>query len=442
MPYETANLEAQPWRRSNLLAYWTLAVLVILYVLNSLDRMILNLVVGGVKLHLGINDFQISLLMGLTFGLFFALFGLPIGWLADRMSRRWLLFAGVTFWSLATIACGLSNSFAELAVARVALAIGEATLGPVAHSLLADTIPKKRLGVALSIYTLGGVLGTGLSLALGGAALAYFEQQGGLLLPGLGEFAPWQAVFVCLGFPGLILAFLALTLRTPIVRGQNHSSEPGFFAFLHANSALFLCFLGSFGVFIMASVGVVSWMPSHALRTFGWSAAEAGLWLGAVHTISVAAGTLSFGMISDRVFSKGYRDAPLRVFIGSIAIAAPVGVAAFLMSDSTMFLIGLGLFLLFGNTYIGIASAALQLVTPSRFRGRIASLFLLVLYLIGFGGGASLVALVTEYVFGSPDKLGWALALTIGVLAPLSLISAGLGLKRMREAVAARANDA
>ncbi|WP_049758263.1 MFS transporter [Phenylobacterium zucineum] len=410
-------------------------MLVLLYLLNTLDRGVLALVVDPVKADLAISDFQMSMLLGLAFALFYALCGLPIGWLVDRFPRRIILYLGVTFWSIATIACGMAQSFPQLLLARMALGVGEATLGPCAHSIIADKFPKHQMATALSIYTAGAVLGTGASMAVGGLAVAYFTQRPDLSFPFFGDLRPWQMVFVAIGLPGLILATLVFTFREPQRLHQREEVPTRLLPFLRERRAVLLGYAGSFALFSMLIYGALAWLPAYMERAFGWGPAEVGPALGLVNVLSAGIGTIGAGWLVDRLIARGHSDAHLQVFSASVLLATPVGIGAFLVDDPRVFLVCVFLLKMMAFSYIGYGAAAVQAVTPSALRGRMAAIYLLSLAIIGNAGGPSLIAFFTDFVFGDPAKLGWSIATALALLAPLALISAQLGRAPMRLAV-------
>jgi MFS family permease len=134
LPVEISD--ASPQRR-----WWTLAILTGLYSLSFLDRQVMSLLVNAIRADLRITDFQIGLLQGPAFALFYVSFGLLFGWIVDRLSRRPVIFVGVAIWSLAAMACGLARNFAQLFGARLGLGAGEAALTPAAYSILSDSFP-------------------------------------------------------------------------------------------------------------------------------------------------------------------------------------------------------------------------------------------------------------------------------------------------------------
>ena len=132
-------------------AWYALIVLVIVYILNFIDRQILSILAEDIKADLGLEDAQIGFLYGTAFAVFYALFGIPLGRLADSWYRGRLMALGLALWSSMTALSGFANSFGMLAVARVGVGIGEASASPAAYSMISDYFPKERRATALSI---------------------------------------------------------------------------------------------------------------------------------------------------------------------------------------------------------------------------------------------------------------------------------------------------
>ena len=193
-------------------AWYVLGVLFIVYVLNFVDRQILSILAQDIKAGLGLGDAQIGFLYGTAFAIFYALFGIPLGRLADGWYRVRLIALGLTVWSGMTALSGFANSYAQLAVARVGVGVGEASASPAAYSLLGDYFPRERRALALAIYSAGLFVGAGLALPLGGWAAHSWTQH---FAPGTAPLglAGWQAAFLAVGIPGLLLALWVLTLR-------------------------------------------------------------------------------------------------------------------------------------------------------------------------------------------------------------------------------------
>ena len=205
-------------------AWYMLSVLILVYILNFVDRQILSILAEDIKADLGLTDGDIGFLYGTAFGVFYALFGIPLGRLADNWHRVRLMTIGLALWSTMTAMSGLAKNGLMLAGARIGVGVGEATASPSAYSLISDWFPKKRRALALALYSSGLYLGGGLSLGIGGLIVqnwnaAYPDRA---LAPfGL---AGWQAAFMAVGIPGLLVALWISTLREPI-RGQSEGIE-------------------------------------------------------------------------------------------------------------------------------------------------------------------------------------------------------------------------
>jgi MFS family permease len=211
-----ATVADQPARpRIGTYAWYALFVLVLVYIINFIDRQILSILAEGIKRDLQLKDAQIGFLYGTAFAVFYALFGIPLGRLADSWYRGRLMAMGLTLWSSMTALSGFANSFGMLAVARIGVGIGEASASPAAYSMISDYFPKERRATALSIYSSGLYIGGGLSLPIGGLVLSRWNAA----YPNPGEaplgLAGWQAAFLAVGLPGLLLALWVLTLREP-----------------------------------------------------------------------------------------------------------------------------------------------------------------------------------------------------------------------------------
>ena len=213
-PAPTEPASARP-ARIGAYAWYALFVLVIVYIINFIDRQILSILVGDIKRDLSVSDAQIGFLYGTAFAVFYALFGIPLGRLADSWYRGRLMAIGLALWSSMTAFSGFANSFGMLATARIGVGIGEASASPAAYSMISDWFPKERRATALSIYSSGLYIGGALSLPIGGFVVARWNSAFPDPASAPLGLAGWQAAFLAVGLPGLLLALWVLTLREP-----------------------------------------------------------------------------------------------------------------------------------------------------------------------------------------------------------------------------------
>jgi MFS family permease len=196
-------------------AWYALFVLVLVYIINFIDRQILSILAEDIKRDLRLEDAQIGFLYGTAFAVFYALFGIPLGRLADSWYRGRLMALGLALWSSMTALSGFASNFGMLAAARIGVGIGEASASPAAYSMISDYFPKEKRATALSIYSSGLYIGGGLSLPIGGLVLSRWNAA----YPNAAEaplgLAGWQAAFLAVGIPGLLIALWVMTLREP-----------------------------------------------------------------------------------------------------------------------------------------------------------------------------------------------------------------------------------
>jgi MFS family permease len=426
-------------------SWYVVGVLTLAYVFSFIDRQILSLLVGPIRKDLEISETQISLLMGATFAVFYTLFGIPLGRLADTRSRRMLIGLGIAFWSVMTAGCGLTKSFWQLALMRVGVGVGEASLSPSAYSMIADYFRPERRATAMSVYSMGIYLGSGLAFILLGLVLRFTSGQESFLVPLVGAVRSWQLVFFVVGLPGLLVALLMLTVREPIRRGARRiaegttvagaSSLAEVWAYVRDNRATFLYLnLGMAMVTLNAYAGS-SWISQLFIRRYGLSLADTGVLFGCLVGTSSTLGVVTGGWFADWLSQRGMTDAPVRVAWISVVAWLPFGLLFPLMPTVTSMATVLLPALFFGSVPFGVAPAALQQMMPNAMRAQATSIYLFVINLIGMGLGPTAVALLTEKVFDDEKAVHLSL-LTVGAVAHLSAtVLLWLALKHYRQSL-------
>jgi MFS family permease len=423
---------AYPW--------YVVAVLMMVYVFSFIDRQILNLLVGPIRADLQISDTQMSLLLGFSFAVFYTFCGIPLGRLADSRSRRGLIAFGLVFWSIATAACGMVGKYWQLFLARVGVGVGEAALSPAAYSLITDYFPKERRATAMSVYSMGIFLGSGIAFLLGGLVIQFAVAHGPVTLPLIGEIRPWQVVFLILGVSGVLFSLVLLTVREP-AREAHHAQAPlrAVLAYINSNRRTVLLHNFGFAFLSLSSYSAGAWLPSFFVRVHGWEAGQFGLVYGSIVTVFACAGIIFGGWLADRWLRQGKTDATLRVGFVCAVLCVPLASLFVFTDNATLAALLLipGVFLL-GMPW-GVAPAGLQELMPSNMRGQATAVYLFIVNLIGLGIGPTAVAVVTDYAFGDDTQVGWSLLIVCASAQLIAAILLGSGLRPFRESLARRA---
>lgn len=408
---------------------WLLFVLFLAYTLSFIDRQILTLLVGPIQNDIGLSDFEISLLHGFAFAIFFSLAGLPLGRLADHANRRVVIGIGIATWSVMTALCGLARSFGHLFIARMCVGIGEASLMPSAYSMLSDAFPPKRLNTAIAIFSMGGTLGTGLALIVGGMLINFISEVDFLNLKTVFGLESWQVCFLVVGFPGLLIALAMCFVIEPSRKGVMRDSKSrhlgytvrGVMNYLWKKKASYSALFFATAFMTALSAGFIMWYPSLLIRAHGYSIIETGYAFGLIFLVFGSSGALSGGLLASRLTKKGILDANMRV----IAIAATMSFPAYLIAPqislTMLSLLVVGFAIFFTQMIAGVCVAAIQLITPNQMRGQASAVFLLAVNCIGFGIGPSLVAIFNDFIFYSENSLSLSLTSTAILIGPICI---------------------
>ncbi len=431
---QPVNLDLQQPRKSVAYPWYMVSLCMLAYIFSYIDRQVITLLIEPIRADLQISDTQFSLLHGLAFAMLYAIAGIPIARLADTRSRPVIISVGIFIWSLATAICGAAKNFFQLFLARMAVGVGEAALSPAAYSMITDSFPKSKLGLALGVYSSGSFLGGGLAFIIGGAAISLVEQWGSQQVPIIGLVKPWQMTFFMVGLPGLLVAALFfITIRDPERKGVS-SDSTGFtirevLRYIGRHKATFTAHYLGFGFLALALFALMNWAPAYFLRKYGLPIREVGLYLGLVVLIGNSAGVLVSGWLTDYLTRRGYRNAPMRVgMIGGMGVVIP----ALLFSQVSGFggsLVLLAVALFFASFPLATSAAALQIMAPNQMRAQVTALFFLSMNILGITGGTTLVALSTDYLFQNDALVGYSMSLISVAGAILGAGFLGWGLK-------------
>jgi len=414
------RLTAASEKISSLYAAYVVFVLIVCYTFSFADRQILSLLVGPIKQDLGLSDTKIGLLQGLAFAVFYAALGFPLGRLSDRGSRRNLIAIGVFLWSIMTSLCSLAKSFTSLFLTRIGVGVGEAALSPAAVPLISDYFPEERLGTALSFYTMGAAIGSGVALAAGGVVVDSVARLRAISIPFLGVVTPWRLTFLFVGLPGLLLVPLVRTIQEPLRRNllrrgngsPSHLSVAEVFLELRRRWRSMAGLSAGMVFQSVCGVAFFAWAPTFFVRAHNWTAGEAGRLLGVATLIFCSSGMYAGGLLADHWHRKQMWEGPLRVGVLSAvgmavsligAVAAPGAGVAMGCAAVALFFIGLP---------SGCVFAAIQMIFPNQVRGQISALFFMALNLGGMVFGSLLPGLFADHLFRNERMIGSAVALT------------------------------
>ena len=425
-PVIVTTAPEKPMDRKAAIAAWGMvAVFLLLYIVSYIDRTIINMMVGPLERDLQLSDFQISLLAGPAFSIFYVLCGLPMGWLIDRYSRRWMTAIGVFVWGLATVSCGVAGSYIHIFLGRMGVGLGESTLTPAAHALISEAFPPKRLATALSVYSLGAIIGGGIATIVGGTVVHLVADLTVVNLPLIGAVKPWQAIFLIVGLPTVLLSPLVFLVKEKPAaeRHARHAGAAGssvnFWAMLKKDWVFWIGLPLGFGCTNILANAYAVWSPTLMVREFGWDIGSVGLAWGVQHMIAGSIGQLGGAMIVDWLYARGVKDAHVKYQMAGLFISVPTLVWAVNSHNPWAYLVLTGFFFCVTMPFLGYANAAMQLFAPPNLRGRISAMFLAIVTLVGTGLGATVTGYLTDHLFHDKLKVGMSLAIVTLCTAPV-----------------------
>jgi MFS family permease len=410
---------------------WTVvAILIATAVLSYTDRQVLSLLVDPIRAELGISDTQVSVLLGTAFAVVYGIAGIPLGYLADRTSRRNLILAGVLVWSVGTLACGLSQSFGQLFASRLVVGLGEAVLSPAAISLISDYFPPARRGTAVGCFLSGIAMGIGASILIGGGVL-HLVQIGTFAGTPLATLSAWRLVLLIIGAPGLLWALAILAIREPVRRsaeGPQEEAAPQASGWRSVGSARVIPIYLVVALASLVDNAVGAWAPSLLTREFHLDRAQVGMQLGLLLTAAFGGGVLLGGWLADRAGAHGGWSRKLLVCLVAGALILPVA-AAMNAGDVNLVLGSVPAYFALSGIVTACGFSAILDVVPNRSRGLAMAISFFLNVAIGGAVGPTAVALASEHVFGAAAGLGPALAMTVAVTYAVVGLLAALGLR-------------
>ncbi len=365
----------------------TMAMLLIAYTLNFIDRQIIGILAVPIKDDLGLTDRQLGLMGGLAFALFYSGLGIPIARLADRKDRSVIMAVSLALWSLMTAMCGLAQNFWQLFAARLGVGVGEAGGVAPAYSLISDLFPAEQRARALAVYSFGIPIGSASGIVFGGVIATLID---------------WRYAFFIVGLAGILLAPVFRRAvcdprpPRPTVSGHGSVGIGAVLAVILRKPSFWLLSVGA-SCSSMMGYGLFFWLPSFLVRSFGISLLSASLHYGAILLVGGIAGIWLGGRLADgmgRRSRAAYALVPAIAFIATIPFyAAGIG-AQTILTAIALLLIPTAL----GLVWLGPVLAAIQGLVPASMRTTASAIFLFINNLIGIGIGTPAIGLLSDYL--------------------------------------------
>lgn len=400
-----------------------LAMLLLVYTFNFLDRQILGILVAPIKAELHLTDTQLGALGGIAFALLYSTLAIPLALVADRTSRSWVITISLTVWSAFTALCGLATGFWQFFAFRLGVGVGEAGGVAPSYAMISDYFPPEQRARALSIYSLGIPVGLAAGALLGGV---------------LASAVNWRWAFIAVGLAGVVIAPLfRLVVKEP-PRGMfdgmsgagggrpERVSVGAVFRILTAKPSFWLMAFGA-SFSSLCGYGLAFWVPSVLIRSFGFSLLTASQYIGSLLLIGGTIGVFGGGWLADRL---GAKDRGIYAKLPAIAwlVTVPLFAAGLTSGSPTLswflFLIPHGLNIL----WLGPVTTAVQHLVPPPMRATASASFLFINNLIGLGLGSLIMGRLSDAMTAvhGADALRWATTYALGfylVAAALMLLA-------------------
>jgi predicted MFS family arabinose efflux permease len=426
-PREAPGYRMTEWGRR-----YVLILLLVVSLLNFVDRQIMAVLLEAIKKEFRFSDTQLGLLGGMAFAVFYSILGIPLASMADKFNRRNIIAVTLSLWSAMTAVCGLAVGFVSLFLARVGVGVGEAGSSPASYSLVSDYFPSERRATALAVLGMGIPLGVLTGFLVGGW---------------VNQFFGWRSAFMVVGLPGVALAgLLRLTLREPQRGHYDVQSAPSqapsiraTFKYLWSRRAcLHLCLASS--LYGLSGWGAGIWQPSFFIRSHGMTSGAAGTWLAFVFGLSGACGAFLGGAIGDRQFRRTH-DPRWYLWISSagILVAIPAVFLVYLWPTPIPAFLFLIAPTLLGHMYLGPVMAMLLGIAGSRRRALASAIYSFFVNLISMGLGPLIVGMTSDYLqprYGR-DSLRYAILAVVVISTLWAAVHFLLATRTLREDLAA-----
>ena len=406
--------------------WYVLGLLTLVYTFNFIDRQVLVILQEQIREELGLMDWQLGMLSGLVFAVFYSVLGVPIAHASEIFGRKRVVAVSLGFWSLMTALMGMANNFLQLAMLRIGVGVGEAGGSPPSHSMISDIFPRNRRALALSVFSMGVYFGYLLAYSTGGWAA---------------EALGWRMTFIVVGLPGVLIALVvAATIKEPprglaengyrvptAVAGTDAKPPiPGFLETLKVlwsrKSFRYLALAGSLQS--LAGYGVGNFMPSFIIRAHDMAIGDIGWRLALITGLGGAVMIVVSGYVTDRLSARSQKWYALFPAI-AISMTIPLALVVFLTHNTSLMFLGYLPYELLGATWLGSALAVTHSLVGLRQRAVASAVFFFLLNLIGLGLGPLLIGTLSDLMrpaLGDADALRYAILGTALVAKSLCVI--------------------
>lgn len=365
---------------------YVMAMLVLVYTFNFIDRQIIGILAVPIKADLGLSDTELGLMGGLAFALFYTALGIPIAMLADRKNRTWIMTVALAVWSAMTAVCGLANNFWQLFLARLGVGVGEAGGVAPAYSLISDYFPSGQRARALSVYSFGIPIGSALGIFFGGYIASIID---------------WRMAFFIVGLAGVLIApIFKLTVKEP-PRGR-YDSAPQVasvsigetFRVLFKKPSFWIISFGASSSSMMG-YGLFFWLPSFFSRSFGMTLVEASMFYGTIVLVGGLAGIWLGGYLADK-FGVSKRSSYVLVPAIAFIFTVPFYVLGMISTNLVTIFFALLVPTALGLAWLGPVLSAIQHIAPTHMRATASAIFLFINNLIGIGAGTVALGMISD----------------------------------------------
>lgn len=406
----------------------------LVYIVSYIDRQVLTIVVDPVKLSLGIGDTEIGLLQGILFSSVLMVAAVPMSYLIDHYNRSRVLIGCIVFWSLATLYCGFVDTFVELLIGRIGLAIAEAVVPMAAMSVIGDLFPRHKVGRAAAVFMNGSYFGNGTAMLLSGWMIAWLTPMHGQPFPIIGTFEVWRGLFMGMAVISLLVALgLFLFLKEPPRREltKEQVSSESFWAFFWEKRRFILSYCLFAGCISLLGYSLYAWPATLLMRVHGMTPLEVGNIMGPLFIITSIPGTALAAWLGGRCTPDRALQHLMLVMVGFMVVLGPL-LLALSLGSKPVAIVALGAVLLMYAAAHGAILTPMQLIAPNRMRARLLAITALI-YATPGSLGPAIIGFLTDRVFKDPLALGEAMAMTLG---SACIIGVFAGLFVWRQAIA------